>query len=190
MVLCVRPEHVLAAILSSTEDGLLSFALDGTILTWSRGAALLYGYSETEIVGQPLARLLPPNEAPRFDGLLHAAIQGEFPHYENAKRIRKDGSSIFLRVSRAPFRSEHGEIVGIVECARALTASSIETLEGQLKQALEQMPMVLWTTDLNLRLTSCLGAGLRSGKNRNEELLGKSVYEYLKCQDPHTTPIT
>jgi diguanylate cyclase (GGDEF)-like protein len=24
---------------------------------------------------------------------------------------------------------------------------------------------------------------------RNEELLGKSVYEYLKCQDPHTTPV-
>jgi PAS fold len=49
--------------------------------------------------------------------------------------------------------------------------------------------MALWTTDLNLRLTLCLGAGLRGAKNRNEELLGKSVHEYLKCHDPHTTPV-
>ena len=34
----LRPEHVLATILSSTEDALLSFSLDGTIQSWSRGA--------------------------------------------------------------------------------------------------------------------------------------------------------
>jgi diguanylate cyclase (GGDEF)-like protein/PAS domain S-box-containing protein len=187
---CVRTEHVLAAILSSTEDGLLSFTLDGTIHTWSRGAELLYGYSEPEIVGQPLGRLLPSDDAPKFDGLVHAAIQGEFPQYESGKRLRKDGSPIFLGVSRAPIRTEQGEIVGIVESARVLTDSSTEIVsEERLKQTIEQMPMVLWTTDLNLRLTSCLGAGLRSGNSRNGELLGKSVYEYLKCQDPHTTPI-
>ncbi len=49
--------------------------------------------------------------------------------------------------------------------------------------------MVVWTTDKELRITSCLGAPLRGVKTRNEELIGKSVYEYLKCQDPHTTPI-
>jgi len=47
----------------------------------------------------------------------------------------------------------------------------------------------VWTTDRDLRITSCLGARLRGAKIRNEELLGKSVYEYLKCQDPHTTPV-
>jgi PAS domain S-box-containing protein len=174
----------------STEDGLLSFALDGTVQNWSRGAEFLYGYSETEIAGQPLGRLLPFNEAPKFDGLLHAAIRGEFPQYENAKRIRKDGSSMVVGISRAPIRNEQGEIVGIVESGRALTMNSVENRsEGQLKQTIEQIPMALWTTDLNLRLTLCLGAGLRGAKNRNEELLVKSVHEYLKCHDPHTTPV-
>ena len=56
---CLRAEDLLAAILSSTEEGLLSFALDGTIQTWSRGAERLYGYTEAEMRGQPLARLLP-----------------------------------------------------------------------------------------------------------------------------------
>jgi PAS domain-containing protein len=115
---------------------------------------------------------------------------GEFPQYENAKRILKDGSSMVVRISRAPIRNEQGEIVGIVESGRALTMYSVANRsEGQLKQTIEQMPMALWTTDLNLRLTLCLGAGLRGAKNRNEELLGKSVHEYLKCHDPHTTPV-
>jgi diguanylate cyclase (GGDEF)-like protein/PAS domain S-box-containing protein len=190
MALGVRSEYLLAAILSSTEEALLSFGLDGTVQSWSRGAELLYGYCEPEIAGQPLSRLLPSNLSVGFDGLLYAAIQGEFPQCERAIRLRKDGSSVFVAVTRVPVRNEHGEIVGIVERGKAFTAGAAESLgEGQLKRTIDQMPMALWTTDLNLRLTSCLGAGLRSGKIRNEDLLGKSVNEYLKCQDPHTAPI-
>src|ERR1700730_11411399 len=142
MALCVPSEHLLAAILSSTEDGLLSFGLDGTVQNWSRGAELLYGFSKTEIVGQLLGRLLPSNQTPGFDGLLHAAIQGEFPQCEHVMRLRKDGSSILVAVTRAPIRNEHGEIVGIVERGKALTSGLAETLsEGQLKQTIDQMPM-------------------------------------------------
>jgi len=188
MAVCVRAGDLLAAILSSTEDGLLSFTLDGILQSWSCGAELLYGYSDAEIVGQPLARLLPSNETPRFDGLVHAAIQGDFPQHENAERVRKDGSSIYLGVSRTPIRNEQGDIVAILESAK-LRAATHRHSEAQLRRILEQMPMVLWTTDGNLGVTSCLGAGFRSGKNRGDDIVGKSVYEYLKCQDPHTTPI-
>ena len=108
MATCVRAEDLLAAILSSTEDGLLSFTLDGIVQSWSRGAEFLYGYREAEIVSQPLAQLLQSNDPRKFDGLLHAAIRGEFPQCENTERLHKDGSSIFLAVSRAPIRNEHG----------------------------------------------------------------------------------
>jgi len=49
----VRPEHLLATILSSTEDGVLSFSLDGLIQSWSRGSERLYGYAGAEAAGQP-----------------------------------------------------------------------------------------------------------------------------------------
>jgi PAS domain S-box-containing protein len=159
MATCVRAEDLLAAILSSTEDGLLSFTLDGIVQSWSRGAESLYGYREAEIVSQPLARLLPSNDAHEFEGLLHAAIRGEFPQCESTERLRKDGSSIFLAVSRAPIRNQHGDMVGFVETAKTRSPSSIETFDdGHLKEILEQMPIVLWTTNLHLRVTSCHGA--------------------------------
>ena len=190
MPLPLRTEHLLAAILSSTEDAVLSFALDGTVQTWSPGAQRLYGYSEAEIVGQPLARLLPPGDAPAFEGLVRAAISGHFPHHETSSRLHKDGAAIVVSATHVPVRDDNGHIVAILENAAAATSSSIETIgEAHLKLLIDQMPMVVWTTDKDLRITSCLGARMRGVKMRNEELLGKSIYEYLKCQDRHATPV-
>jgi diguanylate cyclase (GGDEF)-like protein/PAS domain S-box-containing protein len=190
MPLSLRSEHLLAAILASTDDAVLSFALDGTLQSWSHGAERLYGYTEPEIVGQPLERLVPPGDAPAFDGLLRAAIAGEFPHLETARRLHRDGATILVRVSHAPVRDEHGHIVGILENGAHVASNSIESAGStELKLLIEQMPMVVWTTDLNLKVTSCLGERLRGAKVRNEELLGKSVYEYLKCNDPRATPV-
>jgi PAS domain S-box-containing protein len=155
--------------------------LDGIVQSWSRGAEFLYGYREAEIVSQPLARLLQSNDPRKFDGLLHAAIRGEFPQCENAERLHKDGSSIFPAVSRAPIRNEHGDIVGFVETAKTRAPSSIKTFDdGNLKEILEQMPMVLWTTNLHLRVTSCLGAGFpqhEGPQRRDRGKVGIRIFE-------------
>jgi diguanylate cyclase (GGDEF)-like protein/PAS domain S-box-containing protein len=186
----MAPERLLAAILGSTEDALLSFALDGTIQTWSRGAELLYGYLEAEMAGQRLARLLPACEVPTHDGLLRAAINGEFPHCENEERLHKDGSVVRVTLSHVPIRDEHGEITGILERGRTSSWNTGgEALEAQLRFLAEQMPLALWTTDQDLRITSNWGAGLLPARIGPGELVGRSVFEYLKCQDPHTAPI-
>src|ERR1700736_5320423 len=114
----VAPERLLAALLGSPEDGLLSFALDGTIQIWSRGAERLYGYAPAEMAGQPLARLLPVSEVQVYDGLLRAAINGEFPQCENRERLHKDGSIVRVTLAHVPIRNEQGEITGILERGR------------------------------------------------------------------------
>jgi diguanylate cyclase (GGDEF)-like protein/PAS domain S-box-containing protein len=187
----VRTEHVLAAILSLSDDALISFSLDGKVRTWSRGAEALYGYTASEMVGEPLARLLPPCDAPMFDGLLHAAIRGEFPQFESAQRMHKNRDLLLLSIQRVPVRNECGELAGIVESGKAVgKPTGLGPGETRIADVIEQMPMIVWTTDRELRLTSCAGAGLRGARTRREEFLGKSVFEYLKCQDWHTTPIT
>ena len=194
MPLQLRTEHLLAAILSSSEDAVLSFALDGTVQMWSPGAQRLYGFCESEIVGQPLARLLPLGDVPPFEGpfegLLRAAISGNFPHQETSPRLDKTGAQILVRLTHTPVRDDHGHIIAIVENGVKVASSSNEFADKKhMNLLIDQMPIVVWTTDKELRITSCLGARLRGATIRNEELLGKSVYEYLKSQDPHTTPI-
>ena len=162
MPLPVRTEHLLAAILSSTEDAVLSFSLDGTVQTWSPGAQRLYGYAESEIAGQALARLLPTGDASAFEGILRAAISGNFPHHETSPRLSKDGAQTLVRLTHTPVRDDHGHIIAIVENGASVASSSVESAdEMHLKLLIDQMPMVVWTTDKDLRITSCLGARLR-----------------------------
>src|SRR5256885_2782187 len=185
-----RPEHLLAAILSSTEDGLLSFSLDGNIETWSRGAERLYGYTDEEIMGQPAARLMPLYEIPVHAELLRKINSGTFARHENTERVHKDGSKFRVALQRDSVRNERGEVTGILENARVLGwHAEGPPVDGQLRPLLEQMPAVVWTTDRKLRLTSSWGSALRSTRSKPGDLVGRTIYEYLKCQDPHAAPI-
>jgi diguanylate cyclase (GGDEF)-like protein/PAS domain S-box-containing protein len=184
-----RPEHLLAAILSSTEDAVVFFAPDGTIRTWTPGAERLYGYTKAEISGQPLRLLLPALEVSAHQNLLRATKDGTFARFEMAERVRKDGSTIQVALTRTSVRNRDGEVTGIVECARVAAETNTQAGDPEFQRLLEQMPAVLWTTDRSLRITSNWGLGLRRLKIKPGQLIGRTLYEYLKCEDPHAAPI-
>ena len=184
-------EHLLAAILESGEEAILSVCLDGTIETWSRGAERLYGYTANEIIGQSLSRLLPLYELQTIEALVSRAAENGRHSCEKAERLHKNGTRILLTVRRSLIRREDGEVAGILESARedqfpAAVASPEETPERLL---MEQMPGLLWTTDKNLRITSNWGAGLTACGVRPGALAGRRVCEFLGCADRHATPI-
>jgi diguanylate cyclase (GGDEF)-like protein/PAS domain S-box-containing protein len=184
----LRPEHILAAILCSTEDGVWSFSIDGTIRSWSAGAERLYGYSAAEIIGQSFTMLLPIYELPAYQEFLKST--DDFQSCDEAERLRKDGSRIRVALKRAAIRDETGAVVGIVETARnhCWRPDGPATYQ-QLRPLVEQMPAILWTTDRHLRITSFWGAGVAASKLGAGRLVGRTLYDYLKCQDPHATPI-
>jgi diguanylate cyclase (GGDEF)-like protein/PAS domain S-box-containing protein len=186
----LRPEHLLATILSSTEDGLVSFSLDGIIQSWSHGAERLYGYSEAEITGQALKRLLPICERTVCEEFLRAAKDGICDSCKNAERLRKDGTTIRVALKRAAIRDESGAVMGIVETASAAGWHEEGTAANdQLRALVEQMPAILWTTDQQLRITSNWGTGLNSSKVKAGDFVGRTLHDYLECQDPFAPPI-
>lgn len=184
----LRPEDILATILSSTEGGVLSFSLDGTIQLWNKGAEQLYGYAAAEMAGRSVTTLLPIYEIPACEEFLRMARNGNFACCEDTDRLRKDGSRIRVALKRAAIRDDTGSIAGIVEtaCPEGWQARNVAG-ERQLRSLAEQAPAVLWTTDRSLRITSNWGAGFASSKAT--DLVGRTLYEYLKCQDPHAAPI-
>jgi PAS domain S-box-containing protein len=186
----LRPEHLLATILSSTEDGVLSFSLDGIIQCWSRGAEALYGYSEGEVTGQTIKMLLPLCEIPVCEEFLKAATDGICDCCKNAERLRKDGATIRVALKRAAVRDESGAVTGIVETASASGWHEEGTAaNGELQALVEQMPAILWTTDQHLRITSNWGTGLNASKVKAGDFVGRTLYDYLECQDPLAPPI-
>ena len=184
----LRPEHILAAILSSTEDGLLLFSLDGTIQSWSAGAEKLYGYSAAEMTGQPLTGLLSIYDLSAYEEFLSSAKNGNFRCREEAERLRKDGSRIRVTLKRAQVRNEAGAVTGIVETASGyFRRPRNPARDRHLRALVEQMPAIVWTTDLHLRITSNWGSWLAASKGA--DLAGRTLFDYLKCHDPHAAPI-
>ena len=185
-----RPEHLLAALLESAEDAILSFALDGTIQSWSRGAEQLYGYTAGEMTGQAMARLLPLNELPGLKLMLGMAGSEGVCLCEKTERLHKNGEKLCVALKRTPLRNDDGEIAGILESGRITGGNIGDTPEEtQLRLLIEQLPVILWTTDQNLRITSNWGSGLKMHRAQLGDLAGKNIFEYMKSTDRNATPI-
>ena len=189
-----RPEDVLATLLEATEEALLTLTVDGTVEGWSRGAEQLYGYSATEMVGGGLARLLPVCEGGVDEACSSRMAIGEAHHPETFERLHKNGSRICVILKRAAIYGSDGKITGILERGSALNGSAKSNAtdlpeEVQLRMLIEQIPVVLWTTDHELRFTSNGGSGFRGSKIGPGDLVGKTLSEYTRCDDPKATPI-
>jgi diguanylate cyclase (GGDEF)-like protein/PAS domain S-box-containing protein len=133
---------------------------------------------------------LPIYEVAATQEFLQMAQQEKFPCCMTSDRLRKHGSKICVQIKRSAVRDETGAITGIVEVGNlnSLRTPSVAT-DAQLGWLMEQMPAILWTTDQNLRITSNWGAGFAASKVKGNGLVGRTVYNYLQCQDPHAAPI-
>ena len=181
---CLLDESLLRALLETSEDAILEISLDGKIVRWNLGAEKLYGYSEAEMREQSLAQLVPIHEVPLVKVLLQDLCRGEIPRSETLHRMQKDGTCISVTARRAAIRDEQGRVTGMVESARAREPEENGSpAEKQLRLLVEQMPVMLWTTDRQLRITSNLGSGSRLSQGVLGKFLGRMVPEFLHCED-------
>ena len=114
-------ESRLAAIVASSDDAIVSKDLNGTILTWNRGAERIFGYTEQDAIGQSIRMIIPANRQSEEDDVLAKIRQGlSVDHFETVRQ-RKDGTLIDVSVTISPVRNTHGEIVGASKIARDIT---------------------------------------------------------------------
>jgi PAS domain S-box-containing protein len=124
------PEY-LAAIVDSSDDAIIGKTLDGTIISWNRGAERIYGYTPGEVIGQPISILIPQDRPDELPTILSRIARGERIDHYLTKRARKSGEIIDVSVTISPVRDENGTIVGASAIARDVTAQ-----EGATKEAL------------------------------------------------------
>ncbi len=114
-------QAMLAAIVESSEDAIISKDLTGTITSWNLGAERLLGYRREEIVGQPITRIIPPElhaaEADIVDGRRH----GESAAHLETTRIAKDGRRIPVSLTISPVRDALGAVVGASKILHDIT---------------------------------------------------------------------
>jgi PAS domain S-box-containing protein len=111
----------LAAIVESSEDAIVGKDLAGNITSWNQAAQRLYGYSAEEVIGKPVALLVPPGRNNEVPDVLRRLQGGErVEHYETVRR-RKDGTLVEVAVTISPVRGPDGTVVGASAIARDIS---------------------------------------------------------------------
>jgi PAS domain S-box-containing protein len=115
------PQALLAAIVESSEDAIISKTLEGIITSWNRGAQRLFGYSAAEAIGQSVLMLIPEDRKDEEVMILSRLRRGErIEHYETV-RVAKDGRQIDISLTISPIRDEAGALLGASKIARDIT---------------------------------------------------------------------
>jgi len=117
-----RARGMLAAIVESTDDAIVSKSLTGMVTSWNRAAARLFGYTSEEMVGSSILRIVPPElheDEYRILGRIRAGERIE--HYDTV-RMAKDGRRLDVSLTISPLRDGTGNIVGASKIARDVTA--------------------------------------------------------------------
>jgi len=113
---------LLAAIIASAEDAIVGKTLDGIIRVWSPGAERLFGYKAAEIIGKPVALLLPADRQDEERLILERIEVGERVESFESRRLRKDGTLVDVSLTISPIRTRDGRIVGASKIARDISA--------------------------------------------------------------------
>jgi PAS domain S-box-containing protein len=123
------PEY-LAAIVDSSDDAIIGKTLDGTIISWNKGAERIYGYTAEEVIGRPISVLIPPDRPDELPSILARLARGERIEHYRTKRARKSGQVIDVSVTISPVQDETGKIIGASAIARDVTAQEEMTNEA------------------------------------------------------------
>jgi PAS domain S-box-containing protein len=116
-----RAAGLLAAIVDSSDDAIISKNLDGTITSWNRGAERLFGYRAEETLGQNITLIIPEERRDEERMILDRLERGErIDHFETV-RLGKDGTNLELSLTISPVKDAEGNIVGASKIARDIT---------------------------------------------------------------------
>jgi PAS domain S-box-containing protein len=114
-------QSLLATIVSSSGDAIISKTLDGTILTWNAGAERIFGYSAAEAIGQSITLIIPPDRLAEEQGILQRLRRGERVEHFDTVRVAKDGRTVDISLTISPIRDAMNRVVGASKVARDIS---------------------------------------------------------------------
>lgn len=133
--------RLLAAIIDSSDDAIISKNLNSIITSWNKGAEKIFGYTAQEAIGQPITILIPEDLADEEPAILSRIRRGErIDHYETVRRT-KDGRLLDISLTVSPIRDEAGTIVGASKIARDITEQRL--IQNKLRESEEQYRVTL-----------------------------------------------
>jgi len=168
----VEALRLLAAIIESSDDAILSESLDGFITTWNKGAERLYGYTAAEAIGQSISLVVPPEHQEELHDLLQCIRRGEGVERHESVRLCKDGRRVYVSLTLSPLKDESGRITGASAIVRDITGrKQAEKRIAHLASFPELNPAPIFETDLEGKISYANPSALRMFQSRQADAM-------------------
>jgi len=176
---------LLAAIVDSSDDAIVSKDLNGIITSWNKGAERIFGYPAEEAVGRHVTLIIPDDRREEEADILSRLKRGERVDHFQTIRVRKDGSTLDVSLTISPVRDSSGRIIGASKVARDITAQ--RRAEVALRESEERFRAIVQATpecvkvvgpDGTLLAMNSAGCGMVEAGS-DKEIIGQSVYGLL-----------
>lgn len=112
---------ILAAIVGSSDDAIVSKSLDGTITSWNAGAERIFGYTPEEAIGRSITMIVPPERLDEERDILARLSRGERVDHFETQRVAKDGRILEISLTTSPVHDSAGDVIGASKVARDIT---------------------------------------------------------------------
>jgi PAS domain S-box-containing protein len=180
----VAQAELLAAIVDSADEAIISKDLAGTITSWNSAAERLYGYSAEEMIGTPAARLVPPDRPGEVRAILARIAAGEHIESLETERLTSDGRRLAVQLTISPIRDRAGRVVGASAIGREVTSTiqteaALRESEERFQGLLDATPAAVLTTDEDGRIEYLNERAAATFGYERPELLGRHVEDLI-----------
>lgn len=175
-----RINGVLAAIIQSSDVAIISEDLDGIITSWNPAAERLYGYTEADMVGVSVLRIVPDGLHHEEEHILAKVSAGErIVHFETVRQA-KSGERISVSLAVSPILDRFGRVIGASKVARDLRGKrETERAIGSLAAIVESSDDAIISKDLEGVVTSWNPAAERLYGFAREEMIGQPMLKII-----------
>ncbi len=150
---------MLAAIIDSSEDAIISKNLNSIITSWNNAAERMFGYTESEVVGKHIFILIPEELRGEEEMIISNLRQGRRIEHYQTLRLTKSGHKLPISLTISPIKNSANVIIGASKIARDITRQKKdEALIKQYAYQLEVINSIGKSISLQLDLTMILQA--------------------------------
>ena len=100
-----------AAMVDLSDDAIIGFKLDGTIISWNKGAAKIFQYQPPEVLCKNLTIIFPASIKHEFRQLMADIKRGKPIDRYRTERLRKDGTSNHMSIAIFPTREIDNKMI-------------------------------------------------------------------------------
>ena len=141
---------LLASIVESSENAIISKSQDGIITSWNPGAEHLFGYSAAEAIGRHVSLIIPLERKEEEEYIESQLRQGNRIGHHETIRLGKDGRRIDVSLSASSLHNAAGDVIGTSKILHDITArkeAERKVQEGQARYRalVESSAQVVWT---------------------------------------------